>query len=173
MANAETPAEKSVQFINSEVLAPPTQDSIDFVKPYVDQTLAMALEDARSFLQGVEQILLVAIAKELAKLTAGPAGAEIDPSLVQIATAAAAGASGDNQDGAEAGSQTDDGDADKAASGKTAPETPSAARPAPLSPYTSAPPHGLKAIESVMASAAAFHASIAETALNAKREMHR
>lgn len=62
----QTPAEQSVQFINGEVLSPPKQDSISFVKPYAEQTVVMALEDARSFLQGAEQIVLAALGKALA-----------------------------------------------------------------------------------------------------------
>ncbi|MCX8508031.1 MAG: hypothetical protein ORN49_03985 [Rhodobacteraceae bacterium] len=63
--------DKSVQFINAEVLDPPKQGSLNFVGPYVDQTLAMALEDARSFLQGAEQILLVVLAKVAEKYLGG------------------------------------------------------------------------------------------------------
>jgi hypothetical protein len=70
---ALTPSEQSVRFINSEVLAPPEQGSISFVKPFAEQVAVMALEDGRSFLQGMEQILLVAIAKALEKLLSGGA----------------------------------------------------------------------------------------------------
>ena len=147
MADAQTPSEKSVQFINAEVLAPPKQDSISFVKPYVEQTLAMALEDARSFLQGAEQILLVALAKELEKLISGGAGA-VDPALIANLQSAA----GDQGVG-EADAKRD----------KTA-------RPSTPGPGAAPHPVGLKAIESVMASLSAFHASIADTALNSRRE---
>ncbi len=70
----QTKAEKSVHFINAEVLDPPAQGGISFVGPYLDQTLAMAAEDARSFVQGAEQILLVALAKALA-MALGEGGA--------------------------------------------------------------------------------------------------
>jgi hypothetical protein len=73
----QTAAERSVQFINAEVLDPPAQGSVSFVGPYIDQTLAMALEDARSFVQGAEQILLVALAKALAKMLSGAGAADV------------------------------------------------------------------------------------------------
>ena len=153
MANAQTPAEKSVQFINAEVLAPPKQDSISFVKPYVEQTLAMALEDARSFLQGAEQILLIALAKELEKLISGGAPAAFDPALMANLRSAA-----------------ETGGVEEAGARRDAAAKPNMPGPhaAPHQPAT--PPVGLKAIESVMASLSAFHASIADTALNSKRE---
>ena len=75
----QTKAEKSVHFINAEVLDPPVQGNISFVGPYLDQTLAMAAEDARSFVQGAEQILLVALAKALA-MALGEGGALEAPS---------------------------------------------------------------------------------------------
>ena len=152
MADAQTPAEKSVQFINAEVLAPPKQDSISFVKPYVEQTLAMALEDARSFLQGAEQILLVALAKELEKLISGGAGA-VDPGLLANLQSAA------KNEGVE------DADAKRDTTAR-----PSMPGPGAAPHQAAAHPVGLKAIESVMASLSAFHASIADTALNSKRE---
>jgi len=81
-----TPSEKSVAFINAEVLDPPEQGSISFVRPFYEQTLVMALEDARSFLQGAEQILLVALAKALEKYLSGGAVAppEAAPGLEAI-----------------------------------------------------------------------------------------
>lgn len=74
-SGALTPAERSVRFINTEVLDPPKQGSISFVKPFADQVVVMALEDGRSFLQGVEQILLIFIAEVLKKLLASGAPA--------------------------------------------------------------------------------------------------
>jgi hypothetical protein len=81
-----TPAEKSVAFINAEVLDPPAQGSISFVGPFYQQTLVMALEDARSFLQGAEQILLIALAKALEKYLSGGAvvAADSEPNLKPI-----------------------------------------------------------------------------------------
>lgn len=83
--NPQTDDEKTVQFINAEVLDPPTQGSISFVGPYLDQTLAMAVEDARSFVQGAEQILLVALAKALEKALSGGAA----PPLAAVSAEAA------------------------------------------------------------------------------------
>jgi hypothetical protein len=74
-SDPQTKAEKSVHFINAEVLDPPAQGDLSFVGPYLDQTLAMAAEDARSFVQGAEQILLIALAKALKMALAG--GAEV------------------------------------------------------------------------------------------------
>ncbi|SMX43113.1 hypothetical protein [Actibacterium lipolyticum] len=71
--DAQTDTEKSVKFINAEVLDPGTQQTVSFVKPFYEQTLVMALEDARSFVQGAEQILLVALAKALEKAISGGA----------------------------------------------------------------------------------------------------
>ncbi len=73
----QTAAEKSVQFINAEVLDPPAQGDITFVGPFYQQTLVMALEDARSFVQGAEQILLIALAKVLEKYI-NPVGAQVN-----------------------------------------------------------------------------------------------
>jgi hypothetical protein len=76
LATGLTLSEQSVQFINAEVLDPPEQGSISFVKPFADQVAVMALEDGRSFLQGVEQVLVVVIAKAFEKVLANdPAGA--------------------------------------------------------------------------------------------------
>jgi hypothetical protein len=80
--SALTPSEQAVRFINSEVLNPPDQGTISFVKPFAEQVAVMALEDGRSFLQGLEQVLLVAIAKALEQLLAGgaaPAKAPVGP----------------------------------------------------------------------------------------------
>jgi hypothetical protein len=74
-ASTLTPGEQAVRFVNSEVLDPPSQGSISFTKPYAEQVAVMAFEDGRSFLQGLEQILLVAIAKGLEKLLSGGGGA--------------------------------------------------------------------------------------------------
>lgn len=68
-----TPSEQAVRFINTEVLRPPEQGSISFVKPFAEQVAVMALEDGRSFLQGLEQVLLVAIAKALEQMLTGGA----------------------------------------------------------------------------------------------------
>jgi hypothetical protein len=87
----QTDDEKTVQFINAEVLDPPTQGSISFVGPFLDQSLAMAVEDARSFVQGAEQILLVALAKALEKYLSG--GLDEGVATASGTTAAAAGLS--------------------------------------------------------------------------------
>jgi hypothetical protein len=76
VATGLTPSEESVQFINAEVLDPPTQGNLSFVKPFADQVAVMVLEDGRSFLQGVEQVLVVTIAKAFEKILAdNPTGA--------------------------------------------------------------------------------------------------
>lgn len=66
--------EQAVRFTNSEVLNPPKQGDISFVQPFAKQITVMALEDGRSFLQGAEQILLVAIAKALSELLGDASG---------------------------------------------------------------------------------------------------
>ena len=154
MADAQTPDEKTVQFINAEVLAPPKQDSISFTKPYIDQSLAMAVEDARSFVQGAEQILLIALAKELEKLVSGGAPAPPNVKLIESA-----------QGSAKPDANTDDAAADTA--GTESRTTPKAGLETQQQTNTSP---GLKAIESVMVSLSKFHASIADTAQNSKRE---
>ncbi len=73
---AETEAEQSVKFINAEVLDPPEVGKLSFVKPYADQVAAMMLEDARSFMQGSEQVMVIALARSLELiLKKDPAGA--------------------------------------------------------------------------------------------------
>jgi hypothetical protein len=84
----QTADEKTVQFINAEVLDPPSQGSISFVGPFLDQSLAMAVEDARSFVQGAEQILLVALAKALEKYLSGGLGEGVATSPGMTAEAA-------------------------------------------------------------------------------------
>ena len=74
---ASTPAEESVQFINGEVLNPPAQGDLEFAKPMAAQVAVMMSEDARSFIQGTEQVLVVAIARALDQMleTDGAEGA--------------------------------------------------------------------------------------------------
>ena len=85
-----TESKKVVQFINSEVLNPPKQGDLSFVKPFADQVGVMALEDARSFLQGVEQVLLVFIAKALEKVLAEvPAPKPMAPQTSDISSKSA------------------------------------------------------------------------------------
>lgn len=56
-------AEESVKFINKEVLNPSVTPIEGTAKPLADQAAAMMIQDARTFLQGNEQVLTVAIAK--------------------------------------------------------------------------------------------------------------
>ncbi len=85
--NVMTDAEQSVRFINSEVLDPPQTGELSFVKPYADQVAAMMLEDARSFMQGSEQVMVIALARSLElilkKDPAGAAGLAAVESLMQ------------------------------------------------------------------------------------------
>ncbi|MEE9453004.1 MAG: hypothetical protein V3V13_01305 [Paracoccaceae bacterium] len=135
--NPQTDNEKSVQFINAEVLDPPKQGSISFVKPFYEQTLVMALEDARSFVQGAEQILLVALAKALEKAISGGAGApEVNISSLPMADDLATGSV--LQNSSQPQSQQ-------------------------IPPSATVNDTALKSIESVMASLASFHSTIVET----------
>ena len=63
--NASTKSEKSVAWINGEVLDPPTPNPPAFIRPYADQIAAMMVEDARTFMQGTEQVLVIAISRAL------------------------------------------------------------------------------------------------------------
>jgi hypothetical protein len=143
-----TKSEKSVAFLNSEVLNPGEQSDISFVKPFYEQTLVMALEDARSFVQGAEQILLVALAKALEKYLSGGAGAVEGAAQEENLTELAAKISGSKLAAEALAARGTNGE------GATAP-------PPNLAP---SPDAGLQAIERVMASCAQFHAQIAETA---------
>lgn len=145
----QTPAEKSVQFINAEVLDPPAQGKMSFAGPYIDQTLAMALEDARSFLQGAEQILLVAMARALNNyLTTGsPVG---EPKAPQITNDAQPATAEDSQAEAHEAQQV-------------APDTPEPA-PASPAPAESEGHPGLKEIRLMLGSLAKFHSDVADTA---------
>lgn len=61
---ASTPTEASVQFINQEVLAPPTTSPMAASsKLMIDQATGMMAQDLQSFLKGFEQISLVAISR--------------------------------------------------------------------------------------------------------------
>jgi hypothetical protein len=149
--------EESVSFINGEVLDPPTQGKISFVGPYAEQTLVMALEDARSFLQGAEQIVLIALAKALAKAVGTPEAQPAPHSSVHHADVAGGE---DTKASPDAGLY--DGAAPVKRQQKSAPgqEARGHIPPAPAAPVADG---GLKAIESVMASLTLFHASLADT----------
>lgn len=151
---AQTPSEKTVQFINAEVLDPPAQGDISFVAPFYQQTLVMALEDARSFVQGAEQILLVAMAKLLNKVIASAGAAEeMDQSHIAMAQ--------------EDPSDSDTAEATAEVAGSDG--APRAARPDQVRPArkaTDIPPHlyGLETIERLTACAAGLHEKMAATA---------
>ncbi|MDJ0826702.1 MAG: hypothetical protein QNJ16_14470 [Rhodobacter sp.] len=127
-AQASTPAEETVQFINAEVLDPPKQGKVTFMGPYVAQVGAMALEDARAFLQGAEQILLAALAKALAEMlgsdggtgqTGGPGGTDVVTKPALDAAVAAAMASAANGKTAVGGAQGSNGDTGEGTAGGT------------------------------------------------------
>jgi hypothetical protein len=65
---ASTKSEKSVAWINGEVLDPPAESPPNFSRPYADQIAAMMVEDARAFMQGTEQVLVIAISRALAQI---------------------------------------------------------------------------------------------------------
>lgn len=152
--------EESVSFINGEVLDPPTQGKISFVGPYADQTLVMALEDARSFLQGAEQIVLIALAKALAKAVGTAEATPAPHSSVHHADVA-----GGEDSNASPDAGLYDGAAPVKRQQKSAPgqEARGHHAPSPAVPAAPVADGGLKAIESVMASLTAFHASLADT----------
>jgi hypothetical protein len=63
-ATATTPAEKSVQFVNAEVLSPPTASPMGGVaKVMIEQSAGMMVQDLQSFLKGFEQVGLIALSR--------------------------------------------------------------------------------------------------------------
>ncbi|REC44191.1 hypothetical protein [Chryseobacterium pennipullorum] len=61
---ASTPAEESVVFVNSEVLAPPTATPMTGAsKIMTDQATGMMMQDLQSFLKGFEQLGLIAVSR--------------------------------------------------------------------------------------------------------------
>lgn len=63
-ANATTPAEKAVVFVNSEVLAPPKASPMTGVtKVMIEQSTGMMVQDLQSFLKGFEQVGLIALSR--------------------------------------------------------------------------------------------------------------
>ncbi|MCS3528667.1 hypothetical protein [Chryseobacterium sp. JUb7] len=63
-ANATTPAEKAVVFVNTEVLSPPKGDPMSGIaKVMIEQSTGMMVQDLQSFLKGFEQVGLVALSR--------------------------------------------------------------------------------------------------------------
>lgn len=63
-ADATTPQEKAVVFVNTEVLSPPKTDPmLGSAKIMIDQSTGMMVQDLQSFLKGFEQVGLVALSK--------------------------------------------------------------------------------------------------------------
>lgn len=63
-ANAITPAEKAVVFVNTEVLSPPKASPMSGVaKVMIEQSTGMMVQDLQSFLKGFEQVGLIAISR--------------------------------------------------------------------------------------------------------------
>ncbi|PWN72324.1 hypothetical protein C1631_006920 [Chryseobacterium phosphatilyticum] len=63
-ADATTPAEKAVVFVNSEVLAPPKASPMTGVaKVMIEQSTGMMVQDLQSFLKGFEQVGLIALSR--------------------------------------------------------------------------------------------------------------
>ena len=63
-ADATTPVEKAVVFVNSEVLAPPKASPMTGVaKVMIEQSTGMMVQDLQSFLKGFEQVGLIALSR--------------------------------------------------------------------------------------------------------------
>ncbi len=63
-AVATTPAEKAVEFVNAEVLSPPTASPMGGVaKIMIEQSTGMMVQDLQSFLKSFEQVGLVALSR--------------------------------------------------------------------------------------------------------------
>jgi hypothetical protein len=61
---ASNAAEKSVQFVNAEVLSPPTASPMGGVaKVMIEQSAGMMVQDLQSFLKGFEQVGLIALSR--------------------------------------------------------------------------------------------------------------
>ncbi|MDR6403223.1 MULTISPECIES: hypothetical protein [Chryseobacterium] len=61
---ASNSAEKSVQFVNAEVLSPPTASPMGGVaKVMIEQSAGMMVQDLQSFLKGFEQVGLIALSR--------------------------------------------------------------------------------------------------------------
>ncbi len=181
-----TPSEKSVHFINGEVLDPPEQGKLSFVGPYFDQSLAMAVEDARSFVQGAEQILLVALAKALAKALGDDAPAPLATDNLNAQDRAPQGVAPAADD---MNAKPEPGPEEASPSGAVSPEGAAKSEPpeteatnndskdagAPKATNGEAAANtnqiasdNLKSIESMMACLSSFHASVTDTAIRYK-----
>ena len=66
--SSTVPDADSVVFINNQVLKPDAKPMSGIAKPMADQAAAMMIQDMRSFLQGTEQVLTIAIARALNKV---------------------------------------------------------------------------------------------------------
>ncbi len=63
-ADATTATEKTVQFINAEVLSPPPAAPMGGIaKVMIEQSTGMMVQDLQSFLKGFEQLGLIAISR--------------------------------------------------------------------------------------------------------------
>jgi hypothetical protein len=63
-ADASTPEEKAVVFVNTEVLSPPpTSPMTGAAKIMIDQSTGMMVQDLQSFLKGFEQVGLIALSR--------------------------------------------------------------------------------------------------------------
>ncbi|WP_294296570.1 hypothetical protein [uncultured Chryseobacterium sp.] len=63
-ANAVTPVEKAVQFVNAEVLSPPPAAPMQgMAKVMIDQSAGMMVQDLQSFLKSFEQLGLIALSR--------------------------------------------------------------------------------------------------------------
>jgi hypothetical protein len=61
---ASTPAEKAVEFVNAEVLSPPTAAPMGGIaKVMIEQSTGMMVQDLQSFLKGFEQVGLIALSR--------------------------------------------------------------------------------------------------------------
>ncbi|MDR6514461.1 hypothetical protein [Chryseobacterium camelliae] len=86
-ANAVTPAEQTVQFINAEVLAPPTASPMSgMAKVMIDQSAGMMVQDLQSFLKGFEQLGLIALSRLANNLLTYGTWSEKEPTPTVLAT---------------------------------------------------------------------------------------
>lgn len=87
---ALTPFQQNVAFINQQVLQSVSKPIDGGSKMIADQAAALMVEDMRSFLQGCEQILTVAMAKAAALATNQATVAEGTVAIQSVITAMAA-----------------------------------------------------------------------------------
>lgn len=95
-ANAVTPVEKAVQFVNAEVLSPPPVAPMQgMAKVMIDQSAGMMVQDLQSFLKSFEQLGLIALSRLANNLLTYGTWSENEPPPTGTSSASTGGTSGE------------------------------------------------------------------------------